>query len=182
MWTRGVLVLLAGGAFCAGLGYGQDSPSVADAARQARLLKKQSDTLAKDTPTKDGQTHKPRVITNDEIPSHVEPAVTSGSPNNRYAQPSFLTQAFAAERWKLQIQGQKNAIASLQQEIANASESIQYAGATSVANPVQWNERQKQKQDQVEGMKALLEQQQKRLEDLQEAARKQGMGGAVYDP
>jgi hypothetical protein len=82
----------------------------------------------------------------------------------------------------VQIQGQKNAIASLQREIANASESIQYAGATSVANPVQWNERQKHMQDQVEGMKALLEQQQKRLEDLQEAARKQGMGGAVYDP
>jgi predicted double-glycine peptidase len=31
-------------------------------------------------------------------------------------------------------------------------------------------------------MKAKLEQQQKSLKDLQEAARKQGFGSAVYDP
>jgi hypothetical protein len=31
-------------------------------------------------------------------------------------------------------------------------------------------------------MKAQLEDQQKRLEDMQEAARQQGYGSAVYDP
>jgi hypothetical protein len=51
-----------------------------------------------------------------------------------------------------------------------------------VSNCVQWNEEQKRKQDQVETMKGELEQQQKRLEDLQEAARKQGFGSSVYDP
>lgn len=80
------------------------------------------------------------------------------------------------------IQAQKNALASLQSEIASLSESIHYAGGNCVANCVQWNERQQQKQQQLEGMKAQLEQQQKRLEDLQESARKQGFGSSVYDP
>jgi hypothetical protein len=31
-------------------------------------------------------------------------------------------------------------------------------------------------------MKAQLDEQQKRLEDMQEAARKQGYGNSVYDP
>jgi predicted ribosome quality control (RQC) complex YloA/Tae2 family protein len=47
---------------------------------------------------------------------------------------------------------------------------------------VQWNERQKEKQQQVERLKSQLEDQQKRLEDMQEQARKQGYGTSVYDP
>jgi predicted ribosome quality control (RQC) complex YloA/Tae2 family protein len=39
-----------------------------------------------------------------------------------------------------------------------------------------------QKENRVEVMKAQLEEQQKRLEDMQEAARKQGYGNSVYDP
>jgi hypothetical protein len=31
-------------------------------------------------------------------------------------------------------------------------------------------------------MKAQLDEQQKRLEDMQEAARKQGYGNSIYDP
>jgi hypothetical protein len=46
---------------------------------------------------------------------------------------------------------------------------------------VQWNERQKEKQDQVESMKAQLEEQKKQLENMQESARKQGFGSSVYE-
>jgi hypothetical protein len=62
------------------------------------------------------------------------------------------------------------------------NDSIQYASGNCVSNCVQWNERQKQKQDQVESMKGQLEEQQKHLEELQDEARKQGYGSSVYDP
>jgi hypothetical protein len=203
MWTRRVFVLLALSAFvCTLVGYAQDSLSLGDAARQARLQKQQKDAQAKDTSAKDAHTKDaqgsaaiskdarpakpPRVITNDEILSHVGSTVTSApgsqTPNTRYSQPSYGTQKMPAEQWGSLIQQQKDAIASLQREIADLSESIHYAGGNCVANCVQWNERQKEKQDRAETMKAQLEQQQKRLEDMQEAARKQGFGSAVYDP
>jgi chemotaxis protein histidine kinase CheA len=203
MRTRRTFVLLAANAFvCAFLAYGQDSQSLGDVARQARVQKQQKDAQAKDTPAKDVQRKDaqgsgavskdaqppkpPRVITNDEIPSHVGSTMTSApgsqTPNTRYSQPTYGTQKIPAEQWQSQIQNQKNAIASLQREIASLSESIHYAGGNCVANCVQWNERQKEKEDQVESMKAQLEQQQKRLEDLQDAARKQGFGSSVYDP
>jgi pentapeptide MXKDX repeat protein len=217
MWTRRGFVLLAVSALVfASVAHAQDSQSLGDAARQARLQKQQKDAQAKDTSAKDmsakdahskdahskdaqasdavsknAQPAKPshvitnHVFTNDEIPSHVGSTVTSpGSqvPNMGYSEPSHGTQKIPAEQWGSLIQQQKDAIASLQREIADLSESIHYAGGNCVANCVQWNERQKEKQDRVETMKAQLEQQQKRLEDMQEAARKQGFGSAVYDP
>jgi hypothetical protein len=187
---------------CASPAYCQDSQSLGDAARQARLQKHQKDAQAKNTAAKDTHGKDPQggdtiskdapaakpthVITNDEIPSHVGSTVTSapGSqmPNTRDYQPSYGAQNTPAEQWKAMIQGQKSAIASMQREIASLSESIHYAGGNCVANCVQWNERQQQKQQQLESMQAQLEQQQKRLEDLQEVARKQGFGSSVYDP
>jgi len=203
MRTRRVFVLLAASAFlCALVTYGQDSQSLGDVARQARLQKQQKDAQSKDTPAKDAHGKEtpgtnasakdaqppktPRIITNEEISEHVGSTVTSA----RGSQPSSMPDAPSssgnqdarAEQWKSQIQAQKNAIASLQSEIASLSDSIQYAGGNCVANCVQWNERQKEKQDQVESMKAQLEEQQKRLEEMQESARKQGFGSSVYDP
>jgi hypothetical protein len=200
--------LLGASAFlCAFLAYGQDSQSLGDLARQSRLRKQQKDAQAKPAPAKDAQTRNahgnetpgtnaaakdarppkpPRIITNDEIPEHVGPTVNSV----RDSQPSRMpddpptsgNREGRAEQWKSQIQAQKSAIASLNSEIASLSESIHYAGGNCVANCVQWNERQKQKQDQVESMKAQQEEQQKRLEQMQESARKQGFGSSVYDP
>ncbi len=97
-------------------------------------------------------------------------------------QPNQSDGKVPAEQWKSQIVALKNNMATLQQNINSLSASIQYAGANCVANCVQWNERQKQKQDQVDTMKSQLEQQQKMLEDLQDGARKQGYGSSVYDP
>ena len=87
-----------------------------------------------------------------------------------------------ADQWKEQILAQKNSLMTLQSQIAELANSIQYAGANCVANCVQWNERQQQKQEQLETMKAQLEQNQKSLEEMQDAARKQGFGSSVYDP
>jgi predicted double-glycine peptidase len=199
---RSLFLLVAGAMTCAAAAHSQDAQSLGDAARQARLEKQQREAKAKgasakdasskdapgtDATAKDAQPPKvPHIITNDEIPSHLGSTLTptpgAQTPNVPVAQPSYGNGRAAAEQWKFQIQSLKNAIASLEREIASLSESIRYAGANCVSNCVQWNERQKQKQDQVESMKAQLEQQQKSLEDLQEAARKQGFGSAVYDP
>lgn len=62
------------------------------------------------------------------------------------------------------------------------SESIRFAPANCVANCVGWNERQREKQQRVERMQAQLEEQKRRLDDMQESARKQGYGSSVYDP
>jgi peptidoglycan hydrolase CwlO-like protein len=77
---------------------------------------------------------------------------------------------------------QKNQVASLQGQIDELSESIRFAPANCVANCVGWNERQREKQQRVERMQAQLEDMKKRLDETQEAARKQGYGSSVYDP
>lgn len=197
-----VFILVVAGALVGTLpAHAQDSQSLGDVARQARLQKQKKDAQAKeaavkaapgrdapapDGAAKDAQPAKtPRVITNEEIPEHVGPTTSDKSfrtSSTPYPEPSSRGGSDAGEQWKAQFLSQKAAIAALQAEIANVSESIHYAGANCVANCVQWNERQKQKQDQVESMKAQLAEQQKRLEDMQESARKQGFGSSVYDP
>lgn len=204
-----IFVLLTAGAFlCAFPAHGQDAQSLGDVARQSRLQKQQKDTQTKDASAqnkdtantdagKDAQsadaaakdTAAPKsshVITNDEIPEHVGSTFTSApnspTPDSSGASPKTGDHDAQAEQWKSQIQAQKSAIASLEREIASLNESVHYAGGNCVANCVQWNERQKEKQDRVEVMKQQLDEQQKRLEDLQESARKQGFGSAVYEP
>jgi Ni/Co efflux regulator RcnB len=146
------------------------------------------------TPTA-GQSAQPtktkRVITNDEIPSRYTAAgyrpgnqrPQNWTPNaNPGNDPPPEAGKYPASYWQSQIQAQKGAIASLQSAIESTSSSIQYAGGNCVTNCVQWNEEQKRKQDQVETMKGQLQQQQQRLEEMQEAARQQGYGSSVYDP
>jgi len=64
----------------------------------------------------------------------------------------------SAEHLKSQIQTQKNRITSLQKQIDQVNQSIRFASHT-CAGPrcVQWNERQREKQQQVEQMQAQLD-------------------------
>jgi hypothetical protein len=208
MRTRRILSLLAASAFvCAFIAHAQDSQFLGDAARQARLQKQQKEAPPKDAsvqssaqnnkdahspassgtdaPAKDAPASKTsHVITNDEIHSHVGPAVTASSAkpsSTPDAAPNSGDKNAQAEQWTSQIKEQKNAIASLQSEITELSDSVHYAGGNCVANCVEWNERQKEKQNRVETLKAQLEEQKQQLEDLQESARKQGFGSSVYD-
>lgn len=130
-----------------------------------------------------------RVITNDEIPEHFSPVVshssnslTSNDDSNSDPQSAPIQAKGSGEQWKTQIENAKIIVANLQQNINQMSASIQYAGANCVANCAQWNEHQKQKQDQVDSMKGQLESAEKNLEDLQDAARKQGFGTSITDP
>jgi hypothetical protein len=164
---------------------GQDSPSLGDAARQARQQKQQQQKDPQPKAAPGSKTAK--VITNDEIPAHIVPVANhsgSGDESQAHAesQPSSGGPKIPAEQWKAQILSLKNAIASLQSDIARLNDSIHFAPANCVANCVQWNERQQQKQQQVEVMKSQLEDQQKKLEDMQDSARQQGYGSSVYDP
>jgi predicted RNase H-like nuclease (RuvC/YqgF family) len=176
-------------------------------ARQSRQQKQQKDAQAKDASPKDASpkdatgkqnpatdasakdalpVKAPHVITNDEIPSHVGTTVTTARGSQADDEPDARGNSgdrdARAEQLKSRIEAQKSAIAGLEGEIASLNESIHYAGGNCVANCVQWNERQKQKQDQVESMRAQLEEQKKQLENMQDSARKQGFGSAVYDP
>lgn len=195
-----------------------DSPSLGDVARQARLEKQQKDAQAKDSqskdtttketpskdpsskdaPAKDAQvtgtnviakdmpTSQSHVITNENLPERIGPTYPSASGSRNapvsHGQPTENEDKASAEQWKSQIEGLKNNIASLKSNIDTLTASIQYAPGNCVSGCVQWNEHQKQKQDQIDAMKAQLEQAEQRLEEMQEAARKQGYGSSVYDP
>ena len=179
---RKLLVSLTAAVFLlAATGYGQDSPSLGDLARQQRQKTEKSKPDGKDT--KAG-----KVITNEEIHAYAgtEPAPASISEEQAASTPSSNSSANemkqAAGIWTSRIAAQKSQIAQLQKRIDAINQSIQFAPANCVANCVQWNQRQVAKQRQAEGMQARLQEQKKRLESMQDSARKQGYGSAVYDP
>ena len=154
----------------------QDSQSLGDLARQQRQQKEQSQSAE----AKAAKASK--VITNEQIPEHASYAPEthddgepSPFPSNGMKQPP--------EHLKAQIQAQKSQIASLQRQMDQMNESIRFAPvANCVGRCVQWNERQREKQQQAERMQAQLQEEKKRLEEMQDSARKQGYGNSVYDP
>ena len=159
--------------------YAQDSPSLGDVARQQRQQKGQSKTAQ----GKDVKASK--VITNEELHQHPAsaPALAAKGQENEASAPASSDGANRpTEDVKSEIEAQKSQIVSLQQQIEDINESIRFAPANCVANCVEWNEHQREKQLQVERMQAQLEEQKKRLEELQDSARKQGYGSSVYDP
>jgi predicted RNase H-like nuclease (RuvC/YqgF family) len=160
-----IMVLL----FVAG-SYGQ---SLGDVARQQR--QKQA---------KDGHTAR-KVVTNEEIPESPE-SVASGSTSteelNGTPASSASNDTHSGEEWKAKIQEQKSSVASLQSQIDRLNSSIHFVEANRYTNGVQYNQRQAQKQDEVQRMQKQLDEQKKKLEDMQESARKAGLGSSVYDP
>jgi hypothetical protein len=205
MRIQRVLALVLTCAFLFGVAaYAQDSQSLGDVARQSRQQKQQKDaqvktaspmdatgTEATTSDTKGAPSPKPpHVITNEEIGSDMsstvaasdKPESDSKSGSKSDASSSSTDRNAQSEELKSHIQEQKSAIDALQSQITEVSESIRFAGANCVRNCEQWNEHQKQKKDQVDSMKAELEQQKKHLEEMQESARKQGFGSSVYEP
>jgi hypothetical protein len=159
------------------LAHGQDSPSLGDLARQQRQQK------AADA--KDGKT--PKVITNEQLPEHAaKPAsqatTDQDSTENGEKDDSSPKDKAQGEHLREQILAEKNQVGSLQKELDDLNESIRFAPANCVSNCAEWNQRQREKQEHVEQMKGQLEEEKKRLEDMQESARKQGFGSSVYEP
>ena len=149
----------------ANVGYGQ---SLGDVARQQREKEQ----------AKKGQAAA-KVITNEDLPEHTPDESNS---DQRREPGSHHTSARSAEQWKAQIAAQKQSIAMLQRQMERLSSTIHYVEANRYYYGVQHNLRQEQKEDQVQRLQEQLDLQKKRLEDMQEAARKDGYVNAVYDP
>ena len=195
-FRRLVLVLAVAGSF-SGIVFAQDPQSLGDAARQARQQKQQEKQsqapaaadAAKPAPQAADSSGKPappakaaHVYTNDEIPEHTGPDLASGPQHESSLSPTnYKGGKLPPEQWKAQIRRIKNSITSLQKQIESVESSIHFAGGN-YERHVLYNNRQRQKEQQVENLKSQLEQQQKLLEDMQEEARHQGYGSAVYDP
>jgi chromosome segregation ATPase len=191
-----VFLLAASACWWSNAAQAQESPSLGDVARQSRQQKLQKEAQSKAVSRKaadsDAQNSSEsadskaaHVISNENLFQHTSPLAGSKPSLDGEKQDNSSNsndQQERAEQIKSAIQSQKGAIASLKEQIESVSNSIHYAGGNCVANCAQWNERQKQKQDEVETMKSQLEEQEKRLEDMQESARKQGFGSSVYEP
>ena len=111
-------------------------------------------------------------------------AASSGSTgsNEHTAAAPATNDSHSGEQWKAKIQAQKNSIASLQNQIDRLNSSIHFVEANRYTNGAQYNQRQAQKQDEVQRMQKQLDEQKQKLQDMQESARKAGLGSSVYDP
>jgi hypothetical protein len=178
LWAAYFAVSLGTAAHC------QDSQSLGDAARQARQQKQDKEAqTGKDA----NATKTPKVITNEEISSRpgstAENSGAAAKDHKAVDEPSSSGgEKQSGEAWKLQIQAQEGSISTLQTEINKLNDSIQFAPANCVSGCVQWNERQQQKQQEVERMRSQLDSLREHLQEMQEAARQQGYGSSVYDP
>jgi predicted RNase H-like nuclease (RuvC/YqgF family) len=156
--------------FMVASGYGQ---SLGDVAREQRQKQ------AKDAHT----THK--VVTNEDIPEQAEPVSSTSVSTDEHdtAPPAPASNdTHAGEQWKAKIEAQKSSVASLQSQIDKLNSSIHFVEANRYTNGVQYNQRQVQKQDEVQRLQKQLDEQKKQLEDMQESARKAGLGSSVYEP
>jgi hypothetical protein len=155
--------------FLATLGFAQ---SLGDVAREQRQKQQEKKPQAA-----------PKVITNEDLPEHSETAADVASDqtgaDNTARQPMGSK---SAGQWKSDIEAQKKSVENLQSQMDKLNASIHFAPGNCVRNCVQWNEKQVQKQDEVQRMQSDLDQQKKKLEDMQDAARKEGYGNAVYEP
>jgi hypothetical protein len=181
-----IIVLIAVSSLCP-LGSAQDTQSLGDVARHAREQKQaeppqEASASAQDDPVVEKHPKASYVVTNDEIPEQPESAVPNVQ--NYGSEPplaNYKEGKRSAEYWKAQILQMKRAMASLQRNIDSLNHSIHFAGGNYEKN-VGWNNRQRQKLQQEENLQFQLNQLHKRLEGMQEAARRQGYGNAVYDP
>ena len=147
--------------------------SLGDVARQSREKDKSQGKSAK------------KIVTNEDIPESPElsPAPTGTTEKTEAKSlggPHF--KALSADQWKGMILSQKNRIASIQTQIDKLNKSIHFVEANAYTNGAQYNQYQEKKQQQVANLQTQLAEQKQKLADLQDAARKAGMGSAVYDP
>ncbi len=156
--------------FALASGYAQ---SLGDVAREQR----QKQAQAKDA-------HAPhKVLTNEDLPESTEPdSSTSITEHDNAPVPPPSNDIHAGEEWKAKIETQRSSIASLQGQIDRLNSSIRFAPGNCVAHCVEYNERQLKKQDEVQRMQKQLDEQKQKLEDMQESARKAGLGSSVYEP
>ncbi len=165
--------------------YGQ---SLGDVARENREKKAASPSAAA-----------PKVITNADLPKDPDAdASTNAGPADAQTAPSAEDAASskkaaaqraaeqrAAERWKRLILAQKAVIANLQTQVDDLKASIHFVDPNATYDyyaGLAYNRYEARQLERLKRTEQRLEEQKKKLEDMQEAARRAGMHTAVYDP
>ena len=186
-----LLVLFAAGvSACALTASAQDAPPLGDVVRQSRVEKQQAQSNSTPAPAtksssdettsqSSAQPKTSHVITNDDLPEH---NTAPAPPNHGNLRPAVVYQLKRpAEYWRAQALQLKNSIAQVQRHIDTLTDSLHAVLTNSTDEPV-WNYREKERQRQITDLQAQLSDLRRRLEDTQEAARRQGYGSSVYDP
>lgn len=175
--------------------FAQDAAPLGDVARRTRVDKQQqtpSNAAPASAPDHsfDATTSQPatqpkasHVITNEDLPSnHTVPVPAPAPANHGNLRSSTASEPKRpAAYWKAQAQQLKNSIAQVQRHIDTLTNSLHAVLTNSNDEPV-WNYREKERQRQITDLQAQLNDLRRRLEDTQEAARRQGYGSSVYDP
>jgi hypothetical protein len=173
-------------------GYGQ---SLGDVARENREKQNADDA----TPAA-----KPRVITNKDLPKDPNPSpgpsdatpkastVASIKDADRLSAEHHLadqrsaqqrvSQQRAADQWKRQILAQKNKMATLQARIDQLHASMHPANSSVQYESLPYGRDQARQWQRVAQVQQQLDEQKRKLAEMQEAARRAGMHTAVYDP
>ena len=180
MLSNQLILALVLAVSCAWAG-AQDAQSLGDVARQAKQQKQHAEGNTAQSIDPQKPSKSPHVITNEEIPEHEDTTNTSPQSGDSLTVAPDKEQKRSADYWKSHILQTKRSIASLQHSVDALSSSIGFSQGN-YEKHVDWNERQRRKQQEVENLKSQLERLQKHLEELQEAARHQGYGSSVYEP
>jgi hypothetical protein len=173
-------------------GYGQ---SLGDVARENR--EKQNAEDASSSP-------KPKVITNKDLPKDPNPspgpseappkasAAASAKDADRLSAEHHLAdqrsaqqrlaQQHAADQWKRQILAQRNKTAALQARVDEIKASMHPANSSVQYESLPYSRDQARQWQRVAQVQQQLDEQKRKLAEMQEAARRAGMHTAVYDP
>lgn len=133
---------------------------------------------------------KPKVITNQDIPSDPAPVPESSEPmttvsgvkrsaagqySDQRANQRMWAEQRSGEQWRSRIQDQEARVADLQARIDHVNQSMHAAvGTASYDTPV--SRYQTIQMERLSQMQATLDQQKQRLAQMQDAARRAGMG------
>jgi predicted RNase H-like nuclease (RuvC/YqgF family) len=149
-----------------------------DFAREQRQKQHQS----KQTPRK--------VITNEDLPARPEssppaednPPEPKKKPETNSSQLSAEEMGKLGEKLKAQIRAQKDAVEEFQDRVDQLAASIHFVDPNAYVNGPQYNQHQLRRKQQLDQLRKVLAEQKKKLEDMQDSARRQGFGNSVYDP
>ena len=147
----------------------------------------------------EASTTPPKVITNATLPkdpnagassatAESQPQTTSppaSADSSRKAARQRAAEQRAAQQWKQRILAQENTIANLRLRIDRLKASIHFVDENTTYDyyaGVAHNRYEARQLERLAQMQQQLDQQKKKLEDMQEAARHAGMHTAVYDP
>jgi hypothetical protein len=155
------------------------APSLDEVARKQRQRQQQHAKDSSDKPQK--------IVTNEDIPGHPETLSESHESSGGTGGGESFSLASGdvtktGVRWKAAIERQKSAIAALISHIDKLQSSIYFVEANAYSNGVRYNRIQAQKQREVERLEGQLSDLVKKLDEMQEAARKAGFASAVWDP